>query len=171
METKAFELAEKYNVDFIQLDYVAGEYQSYGTDVKSLNVDSYIKGLAKLKTNVKILGGVWPKYYTPIKGSVLENDIVAGLILCDGIVVTGEGTGKETPLDKIKKFGFEIASTRKFSRTPLIIGAGLDASNVGEQLLYAHGAIVGSAFKPHKRTQEMVSRELVKEFMAKVKKI
>ncbi len=40
-----------------------------------------------------------------------------------------------------------------------------------EQLTIADGAIVGSCFKPYKRTQEMVNRELVKEFMSEVRKI
>jgi predicted TIM-barrel enzyme len=171
---KAFELVNKYKVDFIQLDYVGGtylggEYNDGG--VKKIDIDSYFKTFVTIPSHVKVFGGVWPKYYTPVKGSNLENDIVDGLFCSDAIVVTGSGTGKQTPLDKIKDFRNIIQETRKFSKTPLIIGAGLDTSNVVEQMEFAEGAIVGSCFKPYKRTQEKVSRELVKEFMIEVKKI
>ncbi len=111
------------------------------------------------------MGGVWPKYYEPVKGSVLADDINDGLRRSEAIVVTGSGTGKETPLIKIRDFKTLCGNK------PLIIGAGLDVSNVVEQLHFADGAIVGSCFKPYKRTQEMVSRELVKEFMTEVNKI
>jgi predicted TIM-barrel enzyme len=165
----ALKLADEYGADFIQLDYVSGQYKP---DIK-IDGEKYIKAVTT-KSNIKILGGVWPKYYRPVDGSNLEDDIEEALIMCDAIVVTGAGTGKETPLDKIKLFrevmdkGTRGVDGRK---TPLIIGAGLDASNVVEQLQYADGAIVGSCFKPYKRTQEMISKELVKEFMDEVKRL
>lgn len=82
--------------------------------------------------------------------------------LCDAVVVTGAGTGKETPLDKIKAF------RKILGDFPLIIGAGLTADNI-EQMQYADGAIVGSYFKPSGVTTAKVDRLLVKEFMSKVK--
>lgn len=163
----ALKLAEEYGANFIQLDYVAGRY----VNTPVFDESTYV-GLSALSTKSPIvLGGVWPKYYIPIEGSILKNDIEDALFFCDAVVVTGSGTGKETPLDKIKLFREYIQSNRKFGRTPLIIGAGLDASNVAEQLPFADGAIVGSCFKPYKRTQEMISKVLVKEFIDEVKKI
>ena len=52
-----------------------------------------------------------------------------------------------------------------------IVGAGLTAQNVKEQLEFADGAIVGSAFKPNGRTRQMVDSDLVREFMNAVKEI
>lgn len=163
----AFEIASLYDVDFIQLDYISGNY----IDTKSINEKNYLDTRYKYKNDPLVFGGVWPKYYSPIENSELKKDISGALLLCDGIVVTGSGTGKETPLDKIKEFKSHMISDRKFGNIPLIIGAGLDASNVVEQLKHADAAIVGSCFKPYKRTQEMISRELVREFMNEVKKI
>lgn len=165
--TKAFELANQYNVDFIQLDYVAGEYEY----TPIIDIIDYMNKLVNLKSNIMVFGGVWPKYYIPVPDSDLKEDIATAVFLVDGIVVTGAGTGKETPLNKIKTFKQHIQSCGKFSTTPLIIGAGLDASNVIEQLAFADGAIVGSCFKPYKRTQEKVSRKLVREFIIEVNKI
>lgn len=159
----AFSIARDFKIDFIQFDYVAGRYLS-ANGVIELDDDTY-KSLRGEMPHVKIMGGVHPKYYTPIKGSDLNVDINQGIKLCDAIVVTGKKTGSETPLDKIKEFrelcgGF-----------PLIVGAGVDKYNVVEQLAIADGAIVGSCFKPYKDTNKPVDAYLVNEFMEKVRSI
>lgn len=167
----AFDICEQYDfIDFIQLDYLGG---SYKTNV-SLDEDKFIAAMMSCRP-VQVFGGVWPKYYTPVEGSVLSDDLFTAMFFGDAVVVTGEGTGSETPLDKIKLFrstmdeynGKKIIGRKK----PLIIGAGLTPLNVREQLEYAQGAIVGSAFKPNGRTMQMVDRDLVKTFMDEVKKI
>ena len=91
----------------------------------------------------------------------MEEDLKMGMKLCDAIVVTGQGTGKETPLDKIKYFRSVIGNF------PLIIGAGLTADNIN-QMEWVDGAIVGSYFKPGGATTAKVDRELVKKFMSKL---
>lgn len=154
----AFETASKYNLDFIQLDYVSGKYEKSD----EINHNHYMNNRKAYKGIV--LGGVWPKYYYPIKDSDLIEDLTIAMTRCDAVVVTGSGTGKETPIDKIKKFRNIIGDF------PLIIGAGMDSNNV-DQFEYADGAIVGSCFKPYKRTQEVIDRLLVKEFVNNVNNI
>jgi predicted TIM-barrel enzyme len=162
---KAFQLAEDYPiVDFIQLDYIAGSYAS-GRNVLKLDADRFIE-LSMKNPKVKVYGGVWPKYYHPLKDSILSVDIFDAVFLGYAVVVTGDATGSETPLDKIKQFDNLIKG-----ETPLIVGAGLTAKNVKEQLEFADGGIVGSAFKPNGRTHQMVDRDLVREFMNAVKEI
>lgn len=162
---KAFALCEKYSfIDFIQLDYISGYYIS-GEEIKSLDADSFIE-LSMKQSNVKVYGGVWPKYYTPHPQSILSVDIFDAVLLGYAVVVTGDATGNETPLKKIKQFNELINSDSK-----LIVGAGLTAHNVKEQLQYADGGIVGSAFKPNGKTHKMVDRDLVREFMNAVKEI
>lgn len=165
----ALELAEEFNADFIQLDYVAGKYNRstkineehyFGVKNKFLQERKY-SGMEE----IIILGGIWPKYYQPIKGSVLKDDIEIGMKRAEFIVVTGEGTGKQTPIEKIREF------RNILGKHPLIIGAGLNPSNVIEQLSIADGAIVGSTFKPYGITTQKVERSLVKEFMDEVKKV
>jgi predicted TIM-barrel enzyme len=162
---EAFGLAEKYPiVDFIQLDYIAGHYIS-NKEVIALDADRFIE-LSMNQPKVKVYGGVWPKYYTPHPESILSVDIFDAVFLGHAVVVTGTGTGHETPLDKVKQFNELIKGESK-----LIVGAGLTAQNVKEQLEYADGGIVGSAFKPNGRTHQMVDRDLVIEFMNAVKEI
>jgi predicted TIM-barrel enzyme len=153
---KAFEIAHEYGGKFIQLDFVSGKYERN----RQLDLDHYLYYRHKYK-DIKVLGGVWPKYYTPIKGSNLEEDLKMAMKLCDAIVVTGQGTGKETPLDKIQYFRKVIGNF------PLIIGAGLTVDNI-DQMNIADGAIVGSYFKPGGDTTARVSRELVRNFMDKL---
>lgn len=167
----AFYLCEQYNfIDFIQLDYLGGSYKPD----KTLDEDKFIASMMSCRP-VQVFGGVWPKYYQPIEGSVLSDDLFTAMFFGDAVVVTGEGTGSETPLDKIKLFRetmneFKSKKILGFKK-PLIIGAGLTPLNVREQLQFAQGAIVGSAFKPNGRTHQMVDRDLVRTFMDEVKKI
>ena len=157
---QAFEMADKYGASFIQLDYVAGKYERS----KEINEEHYLS-IKNKYPNIKVLGGIWPKYYIPVKGSILKADIEIGMKRAESITCTGEGTGKQTPIEKIKEF------RNILGEFPLIIGAGLNPSNVVEQLSIADGGIVGSTFKPYGRTQEKIQRSLVKEFMDEVKKI
>lgn len=151
----AFELANKYG-KFIQLDYVAGRYDRN----QELDYENYLLFRNKY-SNIKVMGGVWPKYYVPVKGSVLENDLDKAEGICDAVVVTGSGTGKETPLNKIKFF-------KEHLDIPVIIGAGLNSDNLG-QIKFADGAIVGSCFKQNSNTNSKVDPVLVSIFMKKLK--
>lgn len=162
----AFALASVYKLDFIQLDYIAGIYEGRGNKKNiQLNYNHYNK-FRNHFPHIKVLGGVHPKYYAPVPDSNLQEDINDAKERCDAIVVTGEGTGKETSIEKIKDFRNKIG--RNF---PLIIGAGLDTSNVYEQLAFADGAIVGSFLKQHGQAQFKMERERVREFMDKVNRL
>ena len=153
----AFELAKMYHLDFIQLDYVAGKY----TSGSPINKEFYEKAIGTTNAilPIAVLGGVWPKYYNPVVGSSLEKDLKYGMKMADAIVVTGERTGEETPMEKILRFR-EIAGD-----FPLIIGAGLTVQNARQQLEVADGAIVGSYFKPEGDISKMVERHRVMALM------
>lgn len=151
---EAFLNASFYKADFIQLDHVSGIYRKNTT----LDKEDYLKYRNKYK-EISVFGGVWPKYYEPISGSSLEDDLHNAMLLCDAVVVTGKGTGKSTPLDKIIKFREVLKDF------PLIIGSGLNIDNASEQMKYADGAIVGSAFKPNGDTTKMIDRNLVNKLM------
>lgn len=154
---QAFALSHKYCADFIQLDYVAGRYSSGELDFEAYSSckDKY--------PNIIVLGGVWPKYYHPVKGSDLEVDLRKGKSRAEAIVVTGAGTGMETPLRKIKKFRETIGEH------PLVVGAGLAVGNAYEQLCISNGAIVGTCFKKDGDTQNPVDRVKIRDFMSVVR--
>lgn len=149
-------LAKRYGADFVQLDQVAGTYRS-----GQLDFERY-RQVKQQHPEIIVLGGVWPKYYHPIKGSDLETDLRIGMQRAEAIVVTGAGTGKETPFDKIKKFR-EIIGEH-----PLVIGAGLTPKNAYEQLCISNGAIVGTSLKVDDNTYNPMDRQRVRDFMSVV---
>lgn len=158
----AFNIANEYNVDFIQFDYISGTYMP---NIK-LDIFKYANLTIKYP-KIFIMGGVWPKYYTPISSSNLYTDLNEASMISNAIVVTGKGTGQETPLKKIKEFKKFLKM--KKSKTKLIIGAGITKDNIKKHLKHANGAIIGSAFKPGGNTTKMVDRDLVREIMNKIK--
>jgi predicted TIM-barrel enzyme len=133
----AFELARQFRVDFIQMDSVAG-HLAPAADVE------FGQELQNLRSQVAsvLFGGVRFKYQPVISGRTEEEDLVIGMDRCDAFVITGDATGQETDLAKVRRFRSIVGDA-----FPLLIGAGLTASNVREQLDAADGAIVGSFLK------------------------
>lgn len=150
----AFEYADRFGAKFVQWDNI----QTPHIDVNRYNT------LRKQFPNVAMLGGVRFKYQ-PLTGYTLERDLGEAIPHCEAVVTTGEGTGKETPIDKLQAFKFNLRGH------PLIVGAGVTAENVRDQLTIADGAIVGSYFKPDGNTELPVKRELVRNFMDIVRDI
>ena len=155
----AFDFSHECGAGFIQVDYVAGKYTK-----GSINGELYPL-FRKRYSHIVVLGGVHPKYYTPVPGSHLEDDLVTGKDRADAIVVTGEGTGIETPLSKIREFRSVLGEH------PLIVGAGLTPETVAEQLRIADGAIVGSYFKIDNETENYLDRAKVRRFMDAVREL
>ena len=85
------------------------------------------------------------------------------MLRAEAVVVTGAGTGVETPLGKIIRFR-EIVGGH-----PLVVGAGLTVDNAYEQLCVSDGAIVGSFFKKGGDTRNPVDRGKIRDFMSVVR--
>lgn len=147
---EVFEMANDYGAGFIQLDTVLGE-------------DKYLEQRTRF-SDLVVLGGVRFKYQ-PLSRRTLEEDLKQGKLRCDAVVTTGEGTGKETPLEKLISFKALLGSY------PLIVGAGVNLANVREQLRIADCAIIGSYFKPRGDTFLPVDREKVRDLMSAVREL
>ena len=154
----AMNLVQRYNGKFIQLDYISGTY-ARGDHLLELDVAAYTDAKNKYP-NIVVLGGVWPKYYElrRFDEKNLPHYLDDATKRAEAVVVTGDGTGEETPLSKIQLFRDTI------DRHPLIVGAGLNAKNAYAQLNIADGAIVGSYFKDGDTEMPMI-QERVKEIM------
>lgn len=150
----AFDLARKYGAGFVQIDSVCG----HALPKHDAELAKY---LAQLRGDgdVFLLGGVRFKYQPVLSERTLEEDLKLGMERCDAIVVTGEGTGISTDLEKIKTFRSILEDF------PLIVGAGMTAETAQEQLAVADGAIVGSYFKEGGITSYPVDEARVKRFM------
>lgn len=148
---KVLLLADATGASFVQLDAIRGSLKNYE------------KQRAKFP-NLVVLGGVRFKYQQESRKS-LEEDIAEGISRFDAIVTTGSGTGIETPIEKLIKF------KRILGDYPLVIGAGVNNSNVHEQLKVANAAIIGSYFKINNNTYNQVDRSKVKDLMYIVQEI
>ena len=84
---------------------------------------------------------------------------------CGAVCVTGDATGSQTPLDKLKEFRSLLGDF------PLVICSGLTAENCIEQLQIADGAVVGSYFKDTGKDTGDVSAAKVRALMEKVKSL
>ncbi len=154
----AFELAAEFPVGFVQIDSVAGHLEP-GADAE------YAVRLAELReaSRALVFGGVRFKYQPVNSGRSEAEDLALGAARSDAIVVTGEGTGMVTDLEKIERFRRTLPAD-----FPLVVGAGVTAENVEAQLRDADGVIVGSYLKHDYRDTGIVDAEHVAEFMRAV---
>lgn len=155
--SKSYILAEKYGAKFMQIDSICGHLipeddVEYEQECMSLHN----------RGKVLIMGGVRFKYKEVLSGRSLEEDLKLGMQRCDAIVVTGEGTGMNTDIEKIREFRSVVGDF------PLIVGAGLTAQTVKEQLSAGDGAIVGSCLKDTRKAEGDVSEKHTLEFMKEV---
>jgi len=149
-----FGLAQTHGIRYIQFDSIPT------SDITTEIYDQKRREFPDLA----ILGGVGFKYI-PATGNPLQHDLEKGRSRYDAIVTTGTGTGIETPLEKLRQYKSLLG------QFPLIVGAGVTASNAYEQLSIADGAIVGSYFKSEGDTQSPVKRHKVRELMKIVRQL
>lgn len=77
----------------------------------------------------------------------------------DVVIITGMATGMETPIETVKR-------VKKNINCPVIIGSGVKAENVKEQMSIADGAIVGSSLKMDNVVTNKVDINKVIELMS-----
>ena len=157
-DSLCFKLARDYSCDFLQLDSVVGHVKP--RDEASL--DAFF-ALERPTCDALVLGGVRFKYQPVLSEHSEEEDIETAKRRCDAVCVTGDGTGMEAPIDKIRRFKTAC------SDTPLIICSGVNEDNCIEQLSAADGAVVGSFFKDTGRDTGDVCAEKVERLMRRVR--
>ena len=152
----SFGLARKYKAGFVQIDSVCGHLppaddQAYADDLQRYR---------EKNPSVVVLGGVHFKYQPVLSGRSLTEDLTLGMKRCDAIVVTGDRTGRMTPLEKIAEF------RERLGDFPLIIGAGVAPQFLKEELPLCDGMIVGSYFKKKHMAIHDVSENNVRRLIS-----
>ena len=156
----AFALAEKYDAKFIQIDSVCGHLPPARDEKYARELNEY-----RSRSHALVFGGVRFKSQPVRSGRSLEEDLRLGSERCDGIVVTGEGTGMKTPIEKVQEFRSVLGDF------PLIVGAGVTADTVAETFAAGDGAIIGSYFKTGHRDIGDVCEEYVRKIMQRKKEV
>lgn len=82
--------------------------------------------------------------------------------MASALVVSGAGTGKATPLEKV-----DVA--KRVSSLPVIVGSGVNPSTIGDIVRKGCGAIIGSSLKVDGVVGNPVSLERAREVMSKAK--
>ena len=83
--------------------------------------------------------------------------------LAEAIIVTGQETGAETPLEAVK-------AVKSVVRCPVLVGSGVNVQNAASMLAVADGAIVGSALKFDGKAENRVDRARVRALMDVLRK-
>lgn len=110
--------------------------------------------------HVKILADVQVKHahmmlpYVTIEQSASE----AAGSGADGIIVTGNQIGEETPIDLIKR-------VKQVVKLPVFAGSGVNTENIKEQMRVADGAIIGSSLKEGGVLTNPIAYDLVKKVL------
>lgn len=110
--------------------------------------------------DIQIWGDIQVKYTRMLLKDVPieESARIAESMGADAVIVTGVGSGFETPIDAIKM-------VKKHVKIPVIAGSGIDTKNVSTQMALVDGAIVGSSLKIDKNLQNPINRVLVDDLM------
>ncbi|MCK4552935.1 hypothetical protein KAT80_01910 [Candidatus Pacearchaeota archaeon] len=148
----SFKLVNNYKADFIQIDSIHPADMSWR---------EYNK-LRAHYNNVSVFGGINFKYKTQEKGEGLVRELKRAIPRCEAIVTTGEGTGIETPIEKLKIVRKIIGEDNY-----LFSGAGVNKNNVCEQLNFADGIIIGSFLKDYD-TKKKIIRERCEQIIIEV---
>ena len=156
-DSLCFKLARDFSCDFLQLDSVVGHVKPRD----EATLDAFF-ALERPTCDALVLGGVRFKYQPVLSEHTVEEDIETAKGRCDAICVTGDGTGMEAPIDKIRRFKLACGDT------PLVICSGVNVANCAEQLAVADGAVVGSFFKDTGKDTGDVSAEKIELLMQQV---
>jgi membrane complex biogenesis BtpA family protein len=84
--------------------------------------------------------------------------------MADVLIVTGAGTGVETPVQAVE-------AVKAVAPCPVLIGSGLNPSNAAHLLRIADGAIVGTYFKKDGRVGNPVDPERVAELVTLARRL
>lgn len=166
----SFDIAKESGARFVQVDTfvdkVITDYENrFVIDVDPQEVIDY--RWASALEDFALFVNIQTKHYQTIPpNKKLETSALQAVQNgADVLVVTGEATGKRTPLEKI------VRVKKVCPNTPVVIGSGLNEGNVGELLPYADGAIVGTSLKYYGVTENPVEQERVEKLMDAVYQI
>ncbi|MFO1175134.1 MAG: BtpA/SgcQ family protein [Paracoccaceae bacterium] len=157
---RAFALARRYPVAFIQIDSVCGHLPPDADAAFAEKLAAERAGVTAL-----LLGGVRFKYQPVLSGRPEAEDVRLGAARCDALVVTSDATGQETDPAKTRRIRAASGGS-----VPILIGAGMTEANAESQLAIADGAIVGSWLKEGHSDKGRVVPSHVARFMAAVRK-
>lgn len=137
----SFAIAKSVGAKFTRLDVFVDHVSSEWGEINPVP-EEIISHKSDIYPELLLLTDIQVKYKAMLKPRPLE--VSAELAIkhgSDGLVITGQATGVETPIEKIGEV------REKFPEFPIFVGAGVNEKNIREQFSVANGAIIGSSIK------------------------
>lgn len=164
---EALAVAQAANLNFIRAEgFVFGHLADEG----------YLESCAgELLRYRKMIGAENVRIYTDVRKKHASHAITADISLIDqvetaeyfrsdGIIITGNSTGKEALIE-------DVRMARENTNLPVFVGSGITETNIQRYWNFADAFIVGSWFKEDGNWKNPVSEERVVAFMNKVRKL
>lgn len=137
-----FSIAKASGADFVRISafvdtlrFSAGVVEPCAAHAWEVRRDGDMREIAILADiQVKHAQMVYPQ-------SLEQSAYMAQAQGADAIVVTGNTTGQETPMDTIQRVSRAV-------KIPVVVGSGASEANISAQMAYAAGFVVGSSIKP-----------------------
>lgn len=137
----SFAISAAVGAHFTRLDVFVDNVSAECGEIRPVPADimAYKRSIAP---NVVLLTDIHVKHKIMLDSSTLEESALRAIEEgSDGLIITGEATGQETPVENVRRI------REQYPDACVFIGAGVNESNAAEQLSIAHGAIVGTSIK------------------------
>jgi len=162
----ALSVAAAADADFVRVNVHVG---SAATDQGVLEGRAHetLRLRDRLEADVSILADVHVKHASPIGDRSIERAALETVERgrADGLIVSGPGTGVETPLADIERVSDALADAAG-EPAPVFVGSGVTSETVGDCLAAgADGVVVGTALKRGGETTNPVSRDRVEKLV------
>lgn len=153
----SFAIAKAVGAKFTRLDVFVDHVSSKWGEISPVPAE-IISYKNSIYPELLLFTDIQVKYKTMLKLRPLaESAKLAIHYGSDGLVITGEATGIETPTEKIMEV------RKKFLQFPIFVGAGVNEKNIREQFSVANGAIVGTSIKSGNKINARKAIRLKKE--------
>ena len=152
----SFAICKAINAEFSRLDVFVDDMTGKWGDIFP-ETEKIMAEKNRLCPNLLLLTDIQVKHKVMLDpNKTLETSALQAIRAgSDGIIVTSEKTGEETPMGTI------ISAKSAVQDFPVIIGAGVQADNIQAQLEIADGAIVGTALMTDGKVDFDKAKQLV----------
>ncbi len=163
---EALGIAHVVKADFIRVNSLCQVLTAPEGIIKPIARELALKKKVLNENTVMVFADVNVKHATPLGKADLEYVVkeCEERGLADAIIVTGERTGSETPIENVVK-------AKGASYLPVIVGSGVNYSNIEKYWKYADGFIIGTYFKVKNKVDNPVDAERVRKLMEKVRRL
>lgn len=137
----SFAIAKAVGAKFTRLDVFVDHVSSEWGEINPVP-EEIISYKNAIYPELLLLTDIQVKYKTMLEPRPLA--VSAELAIrhgSNGLVITGQATGVETPIEKIREV------RKEFPQFPIFVGAGVNEKNIQDQFSVANGAIVGTSIK------------------------